>query len=145
VWVAAWFAPEDAFPDVMVRSWMLVPHAGDPTAAEQLALSVGLLDSTPPPGMTSAFWAGLEVGGVTMAERQVGLDLAAESPGLSGHGSHGLILGESQLRSAATYYFPDADTMCITYDGVPTDIAAGGPSFLHDAAGCPLALPFSPS
>ncbi len=142
VWVAAWFAPEDAFPDVMVRYWMLVPFSGAPTGAEQLALSVGLLDTTPPPGMTSAFWAGLEVGGVTMAERQVRVDLAADTPGLSGHGSHGLILGESQLRSAATHYFPDAETMCIAYDGVPTDVDAGGPTFLHDASGCPLPLPF---
>jgi len=119
-------------------------NVGALTTAEQLALSVGLLDTTPPHGVTSAFSAGLEVSGVDMAERQVGLDLASESPGLSGHGSHGLILGESQLRSAASYYFPNADTMCITYDGAPADTAASGPSFLHDADGGPLQLPFRP-
>ena len=142
VWVAVWFSPSDIFPDTMVRYWMLVPPGGEVTPEERLVRSVELLDTTPPLGMDSAFRAGLKVRGVTFADRQVVPDLAADSPGLSGHGSHGLILGESQLRSAATHYFPDAETMCIAYDGVPTGVDAGGPTFLHDASGCPLPLPF---
>lgn len=141
VWVAAWFAPEeDALPERMRRFWMLVPPGGEASPAERLARSVELLDLTPPPGTTSAFGAGLDVNSVTIAGGQVVIDLAGDSPGLRGHATHGLILGESQLLSAATFYVPDAETLCVAYDGVPTD--EGGPTFLHDAYGCPLALPF---
>ena len=139
-WVAAWFVPGDGFPDLAVRYWRVVELGPDPTAEALLASSVGQLDEPPPDGMSTAFGAGLEVLGVTMVDRQVVLDLAASSPGLRGHASHGTILGELQLRSAAAHYFPEADTLCVTYDGVPTDVEAGGATFLHDASGCPLAL-----
>ena len=140
-WVAAWFTPDDGLTATMVRYWTLVPFPGEPTPGDLLAASVQLLDTTPPAGMASAFTAALEVRTVTTAGQQVDLDLAADSPGLAGHGSYGLIVGQAQLLAAASFYFPAAGSLCIAYDGRPTDTAAGGPSFLHDADGCPLSLP----
>lgn len=142
LWVAAWFSPDQlALPDQMVRYWQQLPLPPELTAAEQLMHSVGLLDTTPPLGTQSAFGKGLEVLGVTIVDGHVGLDLAARSPGLHGHSTHGLILGEAQLLAAATHYFPDATALCVAYDGRPTDTSPGAPMFLHDAYGCPLPLP----
>lgn len=142
LWVAAWFSPDQlALPNQMVRYWQQLPLPPGLTAAEQLVHSVELLATTPPLGTQSAFGKGLEVLGVTLVDGQVVLDLAAHSPGLHGHSTHGLILGEAQLLAAVAHYFPDATALCVTYDGRPTDSTPGAPSFLHDADGCPLPLP----
>ena len=139
VWVAAWFVPGDAMPDSIVRWWRVVDLGTEPTPRSLMVGSIRLLDELPPEGMSSAFGAGLEVLDVEIDGSQVVLDLAADSPGLYGHGSAGAYIGESQLIAAAAHYFPDAETLCVTYDGVPTDAESGG-TFLHDMIGCPLAL-----
>ncbi|MFW5942918.1 MAG: hypothetical protein ACOCXI_14045 [Chloroflexota bacterium] len=139
VWLAAWFAGENAMPESISRWWTLLPDGGDERAEVLLALSVERLDD-PPEEATSAFGDGLTVRDVTYEEGQVLLDLEGDSPGLHGHGSAGYIIGSEQLKAAAAFYFPDADTLCVAYDGQPTAIEAGGPTFLHDASGCPIPL-----
>lgn len=140
-WVAAWFAPDDAgaLPEAEARWWR---HAGDDplTTPEQAELAVASLDD-PPPGALSAFAGGLTVRDVSLDGAQVLVDLDGDSPGLHGHGSFGLILGSDQLVRIADHYYPDAETLCVAYDGTPTSTAAEGPSFLHDAHGCPIDLP----
>ena len=137
-WVAAWFAGEDAMPESISQWWTLLPDGGG-TAEALLMASVERLDD-PPEGTTSAFTEGLTVRDVTYEQGQVLLDLDAASPGLYGHGSAGFLIGSEQLTSAAAYYFPEADSLCVAYDGQPTAIEAGGPSFLHEASGCPIRL-----
>lgn len=138
-WVAAWFAGENAMPDSVSRRWRQVNGAGEKTPEELLEQSVVLL-SDPPSERTSAFAEGVSVHGVTFNEGQVLIDLDAESPSLYGHGSTGYLIAVEQLTSAAAFYFPEAETLCIAYDGEPTTIEEGGPIFLHDASGCPLPL-----
>lgn len=138
VWVAAWFAGEGAMPESISRWWTVLPGGGG-TADALLMASVEQLDD-PPEGATSAFSDGLTVRDVTYDEGQVLIDLEGNSPGLHGHGSAGYIIGSEQLKAAAAFYFPDADTLCVAYDGQPTAIEAGGPTFLHDASGCPISL-----
>lgn len=138
-WVAAWFAGEDAMPESMSRWWKVVDPAEEQTAEALLARSVALLDD-PPEDQTSAFARGITVHHARFNGSEVRLDLDAASPGLYGHGSAGYVIGSEQLASAAAFYFPEADTLCVAYDGERTAIEEGGPSFLHDASGCPIPL-----
>lgn len=138
-WVAAWFAGESAMPDSVGRRWRPVDAAAETTPEALFARSVDLLDE-PPPGRTSAFADGIDVHGVTFDQAQILLDLDADSPGLYNHGSAGLLVGIEQLTAAAAFYFPEAQTLCVAYDGQPTSVEDGGPIFLHDASGCPLPL-----
>ncbi len=138
-WVAAWLAGEDVMPESIERWWMVTTVEED-TPEATLARSVALLDEALPEGRTSAFADGIRVNSVSFDGREVLLDLDADSEGLYGHGSAGLIIGSEQLASAARYYFPEAETLCVAYDGVRTTIEEGGPSFLHDANGCPIRL-----
>jgi hypothetical protein len=138
--VPAWFVPEPVGgpPGPAVRYWR--PMADHPlTRDEQARLSVQALALTPPPGTQTAFAQGLTVHDVTLDDEQVRIDLDGDSTGLHGHGSYGLMLGSDQLVALAVHHYPDATTLCIAYDGVPT--SAGGPPFLHDAQGCPIDLP----
>jgi hypothetical protein len=139
VWVAAWFAGEQFMSESLTRRWRQVAVEQAATPQARLALSVDLLDRPPPP-LTSAFERGLDVRGVSYEEGQVWIDLDAASPGLRGHGSAGLLVGSEQLKQAAIFYFPEARTLCVAYDGVPTTVEEGGPIFLHDASGCPIPL-----
>lgn len=138
-WVAAWFAGENAMPESVSRRWRPLNAEIVHTPEALLQYSVDLLDQ-PPPDRTSAFAAGIDVHGVTFDQGQVLLDLDADSPGLYNHGSTGLLIGSEQLTATAAFYFPDAQTLCVAYDGEPTSIEDGGPIFLHDASGCPLPL-----
>lgn len=138
-WIAAWFAGENAMPDSISRRWRPLDEAVEETPEALFTYSVDLLDD-PPPDRTSAFAAGIDVHGVTFDGQQILLDLDAASPGLYNHGSTGLLIAIEQLTAAAAFYFPDAQTLCVAYDGQPTVIEDGGPIFLHDASGCPLPL-----
>lgn len=138
-WLAAWFAGEDVMPESIERWWMVTTVEED-TPEAHMARSVALLDEELPEGRTSAFADGIRVNSVSFDGREVVLDLDADSEGLYGHGSAGYIIGSEQLVSAARYYFPEAETLCVAYDGVRTTIEEGGPSFLHDANGCPIHL-----
>lgn len=138
LWVAAWFAGEDVMPESISRWWIVAPDEED-TPEALLARSVALLDE-PPEGRTSAFAEGIGVREVSFDGSELLLDVDAESEGLYGHGSAGYIIGSEQLTSAARFYFPEAETLCVAYDGVRTAIEEGGPSFLHDASGCPIPL-----
>ncbi|MFW6097613.1 MAG: hypothetical protein ACOC9Z_06035 [Chloroflexota bacterium] len=138
-WVAAWFAGEDVTPESIERWWMVTTVEED-TPEAHMARSVALLDEALPEGRTSAFADGIAVHGVSFDGSEVLLDLDADSEGLYGHGSAGYIIGSEQLVSVARYYFPEAETLCVAYDGVRTSIEEGGPSFLHDANGCPIRL-----
>lgn len=137
-WVAAWFAGENFMEESISRWWMVTPVEED-TPEALLARSVALLDD-PPEGWTSAFARGIMVRDVTFDGSEVLLDLNTGSEGLYGHGSAGYVIGSEQLSSAARFYFPEARTLCVAYDGVRTTIEEGGPSFLHDANGCPIRL-----
>lgn len=140
--VPTWFVPEpvDGPPGPAVRYWRTM--ADHPlTEGEQARLAVQALALTPPPGTQSAFSRGLTVHDVTLIDGQVRLDLDGDSPGLHGHGSHGLIMGSQQLVALIVHHYPDATTLCVSYDGVPTSMKAGSPPFLHDAVGCPIDLP----
>lgn len=66
------------------------------------------------------------------------VDLDGDSRALRGQASFGLILGTQQLALVTRDQLPDARTLCVTYDGVPTSVESGGPSWLHDASGCPI-------
>lgn len=138
-WVAAWFADENVMPDSVSRRWRPLDGTVDDTPAALLERSVDLLDE-PPPDRTSAFAGGIDVHDVTVDDGQVLLDLDADSPGLYGHGSTGLLIGIEQLAAATAFYFPEAQTLCVAYDGQPTSVEDGGPIFLHDASGCPILL-----
>lgn len=139
-WIAAWFAGENAMPESVTRRWRPATDLADDTPETLFAYSVDLLDD-PPPDRTSAFAAGIDVHGVAFDSQQVLLDLDADSPGLYNHGSTGLLIAIEQLTAAAAFYFPDAQSLCVAYDGELTAIEEGGPIFLHDASGCPLPLP----
>ena len=89
LWVAAWFAGENAMPESVSRRWRPVDDTAMNTPEALLEHSENLLDE-PPPDRTSAFADGIAVHGVTLDQGQVLLNLDADSPGLYNHGSAGL-------------------------------------------------------
>lgn len=137
--VPGWFAPQDGPEDLFVQFWR--PKDSPAHTRQQLLTQAVRYMTVAPAGMWTPLHADPEVLEVTLQNGTVTLDLDETSATTVGE----LDVAEAQLalemvrRNIATLY-PEADTLCITYDSIPTNPNDGGPGFLGPVAGCPLDL-----
>jgi len=115
-WIAAWFGTSGTNPEEVRRYWRKDSRAPTLDAPGKMKLAVEWLNN-PPAGANSAFTRGLQIIGVKEDGSEVLLDIEQSSPGLGGHSTNGLILGAAQLVAVAAYYFPNAKTLCVAFDG----------------------------
>lgn len=137
--VPGWFAPQDGPRDLFVQFWR--PSDSPADTRQQLFTQAVRYMTVAPAGMWTPLDADPEALEVTLQNGTVTLDLNEASAAAVGE----LDVAEAQValemvrRNIATLY-PEADTLCITYDGIPTNPNDGGPGFLGAVAGCPLEL-----
>lgn len=137
--VPGWFFPQDGPEDLFVQFWR--PSDSPAGTRQQLVTQAVRYMTVAPAGMWTPLHADPEVLAVTLQNGTVTLDLDETSAAAVGE----LDVAEAQValemvrRNIATLY-PEADTLCITHDSIPTKPNDGGPGFLGPVAGCPLDL-----
>ena len=137
--VPGWFTPSDGPRGHFEQFWRI---ADPPTGTrQQLAAQAIRYMTLAPAGIWRLPHTAPKVHEIRLQDGTVTMDLDGAWAETVGE----LAIAEAQVmldmirRNLATLY-PEAETLCITHEGTPTNPDDGGPGFLGALAGCPLEM-----